>query len=238
MKRKSLLINYKIFFCSCIFSILYWFFNNFHTHTSSSYQELYKAMNNSIYGYSSLQSYFLIYLPLFLIILNVFLMQEKICIIIRLNNRKKLLINRFWMIIEAFFIVFIPHFFINIINMTFLFNIDFLLYNHYYLYESYQILNVFMFYILVGLTYTFIINYLRKELSLFISLLIYVSYYFFNRIFIHYYLLRSLCIKELLIVHSYNMIEQYIFLGNILLLYVVTTFISQLKIRKLDLYEI
>ncbi len=235
MRKKELVNNLKIITISLGLSLLYWWLcNNYYIDQSRS-NELYRQINASIYGYSSLQSYFLIYLVPFLILLYVYSRRENYYIIARLQNRKAIIYLRIRMLIQIVCYVFIPHFIVNILGNIYFFTFDYLWTQGYFLYEFLQIVSVIVFFFIIGLLYQMCTDYRKKESSLIITSLVTIAYYFFNRIFIKYILLRELCIKDLLIAQVFSF-NELLSIGIKYLIMIVFIFVlMSIKVREKDI---
>lgn len=237
MRKKEFVNNFKLFFLSSCLSICYWLIcNNELTYLSPSY-ELYRQVNASIYGYSSMQSYFLIYLVPFVILLYILMSKERDYYIIRFNSRRKIVLNRKIELIRAVGIIFIPHFVINIIGITSFFKFNNLCQLNYYFYELLQFIIVILLFYMIGLIYMYLSDYIKKEISNFVIPLGFIAYYYFNRIFIHYAFMRELCVKDLLIINSISNIEIIIGILKYLLVIFIFVKMMNLKIKEKDIYE-
>lgn len=235
MRRKELANNLKIVLISLVFSLLYWWICNRYYINQPCSNELYRQINASIYGYSSLQSYFLIYLVPFLIGLYVYSKREMYYIIARLKNRKSIIYLRIKMLIHVVVYVFIPHFFVNILGNIYLFNFDYLWMNKYFVYEFLQIMSVLIFFFVIGLLYQVCTDYKKQESSLLVISLATIAYYFFNRIFIKYVLLRELCMKDLFIAQAFSF-EELFFTGiKYLIIIIFIVVLMSLKVREKDI---
>jgi len=214
----------------------WWICNNDLLDLSPNY-ELYRQMNASIYGYSSLQSYFLIYLLPFVILLYVLMSKEKDYYIMRFNSRRKIVFKRMTELMRAVAIIFIPHFIVNIIGITIFLKFNNLCQLNYYFYELLQFIVVILLFYTIGLIYMYLSDYIKKEISNFVISLGCVVYYFFNRIFIHYAFMRELCVKDLLIINSISNIEIIIGVLKYLLVIFILLKMMNLKIKEKDIYE-
>jgi len=237
MRKKEFVNKCKFFLLSTCLSFLYWLICNNNLIGASVNYELYRQANASIYGYSSLQSYFLIYILPFIILLYILMSREKDYYIIRFNSRRKILSNRIIKLIEIIGIIFIPHFIINIIGITVIFGFNFLYQSNYYFYEVLQFTIIFLLFYMIGLIYMYLSDHIKKEIANFIVSLCFMFYYFFNRIFIHYALMRELCVKDLLIASSISNIEVLIGLLKYLLTIFILIMMMDLKIKEKDIYE-
>lgn len=237
MKKIEFMNNCKLLVLSSCLSICYWMIcNNELTYLSLSY-ELYRQVNGSLYGYSSLQSYSLIYILFFIIILYIHNTKEQEFYIVRLSSRQKILENRLIDLIKSVGIVFIPHFMVNVIGITIYFKVNFLCEMNYYFYELLQFVVVSLCFCSIGLIYMYLSDFLKKEILNFIVPLSFMIFYFFNRIFIDYMLMRDLCVKDLLIANSISYIEIVFGILKYLIVIVVLIQLMKLKIKEKDIYE-
>ncbi len=237
MRKKEFVNNLEIVFLSFVFSIGYWMICNYQFINQIPNYEMYKELNASIYGYSSLQSYFLIYLLPFLMSLNLFLKNEHDYIVIRYKERKVICYYRIKLIIKALVFIFFPHFIIDVFTMIKLFGFKYLITMNYFFYEFLQIVMVCLFFVLISLIYECFCDYINHQRALITVSLIFIIYYFFNRIFIHYILLRDLCVKDLLIIHSFTNFELFISFIKYCILIVIVFTIMRNQIREKDIYE-
>ena len=229
--------NLKLFIMSFGLSLFYCWITNRSLLSQKIDFELFKEANASIYGYSSLQSYFLIYLPIFFLLLNFLMKEEKDYRTVRFRSRKVIVMNRIKLLGKTIGIVLLPHFFIQVLCNVFIFGNTPLICSEYFLAELLQVINVVTAYLILGLCFENVMLYLKREVSLFIIIIVSLLYYFVNRIFLNYILLRELCIKDLMIGGNYYTHEFSIsFVKNIIILFALINFMY-MRLKETDVYE-
>lgn len=237
MRKNVFMNNLKFFIISLGLSLFYCWITNRSLLSHKIDFELFKEANASIYGYSSLQSYFLIYLPIFFLLLNFFLKEEKDYRTVRLKSKKAIVMNRINILGKTVGIVMLPHFFVQVICNIFIFDKTPFICAEYFVAELLQIIVVVMAYFILGLCLVNVMLYFKQEVSLFIVIIGSLLYYFINRIFLNYILLRELCIKDLIIGGNYHKHEFSIsFVKNIIILFALINFMY-MRLKEADVYE-
>lgn len=237
MRKGVFVNNLKLIIISLGLSMLYWWVTNSDFLFAEKNYNLFREINASIYGYSSLQSYFLIYLAPFLLLLNFFIKDEKDYRTVRLKSRKRIAINRIVMLCKTIGVIFLPHFFIQIVLCWYLFRQTTFINTSYFMVEILQLVNVIIVFFICGLCYENLILFLKKEIGLYLGIVLYILYYFFNRICINYLLLREMCIKDLIIAGDYTREEFVITIVRNTAIVFVLIMLMLNKLKEADVYE-
>ncbi len=236
MRKNVFVNNLKYIISSSVLSVFYWWVTNRELLSEEVSYELFRELNASIYGYDSLQSYFLIYLAPYFILLHSFLKDETDYRIVRLKGRKTIAVERINMLMKAVGIVLIPHFSMQILGNVYIFWQTPFISLDYFMVELLQVVNTVIFFTVLGLCFEYVILYVKKEISLFL-IVVPVIYYFGNRIFLEYLLLKELCIKDLIIGGSYTVSEFVILLiKNLTIIFVLVELII-IRLKESDVYE-
>lgn len=237
MRKNVFMNNLKFITISFGLSLLYCWITNRFLLSGDIDLEVFREANASIYGYSSLQSYFLIYFPIFFLLLNFFMKEEKDYRTVRLKSRKRIGLNRMKSLGKTVGIVVLPHFSVQILCNLFIFGKASFICAGYFAAEALQMINVVMAYFIFGLCFETIILYFKHEVGLFIVILVSLLYYFVNRIFLNYILLRDLCIRDLMIGGNYGTYEfPASFIKNSIILFVLVNWMF-MRLKETDVYE-
>ena len=236
--RKCVFVNNCYYIAISFFLSLFycWVTNGSFLSENIDY-ELFREVNGSIYGYSSLQSYFWIYMPIFFLFLMFLMKEERDYRTVRFKSRQVIAVDRIKVLGRAVGIILLPHFFVQILSNVVIFGGTSFLSGGYFFAEMLQAFNVAMVFAILGLCFGYAMLYMKKEASLFIMLIGTLIFYFGNRIFLHYVLLREMCVRDLIIGKNYQSYEFIFFAVKNMILFCVLARLTVMGLKETDLYE-
>ncbi|MBB3908822.1 WxPxxD family membrane protein [Anoxybacillus rupiensis] len=140
-------------------------------------------MNNSAFGYSSMQAYTVFYTAPFLIFLNHLFLSENLATIIRGTNREKLYIRRVVKIIIAAFMFAFLHSGVNLLFTAIFFDYSLLKEMNFTSICLFNTVGLFLFYTSVGLIYELIKEISHSiSISFFLTIALISGLFFFEKL--------------------------------------------------------
>lgn len=144
---------------------------------------LLEILNNTAYGYTSIMAYSSIYLIPFLLSLNNFFFSESNIYIIRRKNRKNIYLERIKRIILVSLLMCSIHMIINFILMFTFFQLNYLIERNFIFYSILNLIEISMFYILVGVIFYIFLDFTKKfNISLIITNVIFIGLFFLHKV--------------------------------------------------------
>ncbi len=235
MKQYKLKLVVGVFFSFCM---IFYSFNINYIRGRASCPDLYELLRDitgGIYGYSSVQGYLVIYLILFLVLLNILIrIHENSYMILRKRTRLQLLKDRRNVLIPFTLCFVALHILVLIIGCYIAVGMDTC--KDLAFFALLHGVVIFIFYCNVGLWfYLFSDIFQNTEKAIIFVSLLFIVFYFYNRIVCNYSFINDLMVMDALLSHKLTYVKLFTTILKYIISFGLLNYIDGIVIKRRDI---